>query len=82
MNVTEAYVDGLALNASAIKNGRDLMRKNGYPSLCVSEDGAVIFGHCGRYELLDHRPYFVPDSLFVDHRCERRLRIDLTSLEL
>ncbi|MCR2802735.1 SWIM zinc finger family protein [Paenibacillus soyae] len=46
MNVTEAYVDGLALNAGAIKNGRDLMKKNSFPLLCVSEDGAVIFGEC------------------------------------
>ena len=46
MNVTEAFVDGLALNASAIKNGRDLMKKNSFPLLCVSEDGAVLFGEC------------------------------------
>lgn len=46
MNVTEAYVDSLALNGSAIKNGRDLVKKNSFPLLCQSEDRTILFGEC------------------------------------
>ncbi|MBP1963755.1 SWIM zinc finger family protein [Paenibacillus aceris] len=44
--LTEAYVDSLALNSSAIKNGKDLVKKNSFPLLCQSEDGTIIFGEC------------------------------------
>ncbi|NOV01418.1 SWIM zinc finger family protein [Paenibacillus planticolens] len=44
--LTEAYVDSLALNSSAIKNGKDLAKKNSFPLLCQSEDGTIIFGEC------------------------------------
>lgn len=46
VTLTEAYVDSLALNASAIKNGRDLVKKNSFASLCRSEDSTLIFGAC------------------------------------
>ncbi|NQX58200.1 SWIM zinc finger family protein [Paenibacillus qinlingensis] len=45
-HLTEAYVDSLALNSSAIKNGKDLVKKNSFPQLCQSEDGTIIFGEC------------------------------------
>ncbi|MDR6878269.1 SWIM zinc finger family protein [Bacillus sp. 3255] len=45
-HLTEAYVDSLALNSSAIKNGKDLVKKNSFPLLCRSEDGTIIFGEC------------------------------------
>jgi hypothetical protein len=45
-HLTEAYVDSLALNSSAIKNGKDLVKKNSFPKLCQSEDGTIIFGEC------------------------------------
>ncbi|WP_233567977.1 SWIM zinc finger family protein [Cohnella faecalis] len=44
--LTEAYVDQLALNANAIKNGKDLARKNNFPLLCQSDDGTLLFGEC------------------------------------
>lgn len=44
--VTEAYVDSLALNAAAMKNGRDLAKKNSFPKLCRSEDETLLFGEC------------------------------------
>ncbi|WP_028550210.1 hypothetical protein [Paenibacillus sp. UNC451MF] len=44
--LTEAYVDSLALNSAAIKNGKDLVKKNSFPLLCKSEDDSVIFGEC------------------------------------
>lgn len=44
--LTEAYVDSLAINSAAIKNGKDLVKKNSFPLLCRSEDGSVLFGEC------------------------------------
>ncbi|WP_426446165.1 SWIM zinc finger family protein [Paenibacillus sp. S-38] len=46
VTITEAYVDSAALNAGAIKNGRDLVKKNSFPKLCRSEDGTLLFGEC------------------------------------
>ncbi|UKS24447.1 SWIM zinc finger family protein [Paenibacillus sp. HWE-109] len=45
-HLTESYVDSLALNSSAIKNGKDLVKKNSFPLLCQSEDKSLIFGAC------------------------------------
>ncbi|WP_040949033.1 SWIM zinc finger family protein [Gorillibacterium massiliense] len=44
--ITEAYVDSLAPNAGAIKNGRDLVKKNSFPQLHETEDGVLLFGEC------------------------------------
>ncbi|MDR6550599.1 SWIM zinc finger family protein [Paenibacillus qinlingensis] len=44
--LTESYVDSLAQNSSAIKNGKDLVKKNSFPLLCQSEDSTIIFGEC------------------------------------
>lgn len=44
--ITEAYVDSLAPNAGAMKNGRDLAKKNSFPSLNETVDGTVLFGAC------------------------------------
>jgi len=46
MRLTEAYVDGLALNAAAIKNGKDLARKNSFQGLSRTEDDTLLFGEC------------------------------------
>lgn len=43
---TESYVDSLAPNAGAIKNGKDLVKKNSFPVLHRSEDGTLLFGEC------------------------------------
>ncbi|MBB3112049.1 phage-related protein [Paenibacillus phyllosphaerae] len=46
VTVTEAFVDSIALNASAAKNGRDLVKKNSFTLLNRSEDGSLLFGEC------------------------------------
>lgn len=46
ITLTEAYVDSLALNASAIKNGRDLVKKKSYTLLNRSEDDTLLFAEC------------------------------------
>jgi hypothetical protein len=42
--LTDAYVDSLALNSAVSKNGKDLVKKSSFPLLCRSEDGTVLFG--------------------------------------
>ncbi|SFD78545.1 SWIM zinc finger [Paenibacillus catalpae] len=44
--ITEAYVDSLAPNAGAIKNGRELVKKNSFPLLHETDDGTLLFGEC------------------------------------
>lgn len=46
ISITEAYVDSLAINASAMKNGRDLVKKKSFPILGKSVDESLIFGEC------------------------------------
>ncbi|WP_316568254.1 SWIM zinc finger family protein [Neobacillus sp. YIM B06451] len=44
--LTEAYVDSLAPNAAAIKNGWGLVRKNQFQNMHRSADGTLLFGEC------------------------------------
>ncbi|WP_054024723.1 SWIM zinc finger family protein [Bacillus sp. FJAT-28004] len=45
-HLTEAYIDAMAPNEGAIKNGNDLVRKNSFQRLCRTEDGLLLFGEC------------------------------------
>lgn len=44
--ITEEYIDSLAPNAGAIKNGNDLVRKNNFQLLCRTVDHTLLFGEC------------------------------------
>lgn len=44
--LTEAFVDSLAPNLAAAKNGRDLVKKNKLSNLRRSADGVLLFGEC------------------------------------
>jgi hypothetical protein len=44
--LTESFVDSLAPNATAIKNGWNLVKKNQFVLLNKSEDGTFLFGEC------------------------------------
>lgn len=46
ITLTEAYIDALAPNASAVKNGRGLVKKRSFVQLNKSEDGTLLFGEC------------------------------------
>ncbi|MFD0587305.1 SWIM zinc finger family protein [Paenibacillus sp. GCM10027627] len=46
IEITEAYVDSLALNASAIKNAQGLVKKRNFVELHHSEDQSLLFGEC------------------------------------
>ncbi|MFF2888341.1 SWIM zinc finger family protein [Paenibacillus sp. NPDC057967] len=44
--LTEAFIDHLAPNAGAMKNGRDLVKKNSFQVLRITEDRSLLFGEC------------------------------------
>ncbi|MBD8498436.1 SWIM zinc finger family protein [Paenibacillus arenosi] len=46
IELTEGYVDSLALNASAIKNAQGLVKKRSFVQLNKSQDGTLLFGEC------------------------------------
>lgn len=75
ITLTEAYVDSLALNAGAIKNGRDLVRKNSFPLLCQSEDDTLLFGECkgsGKEPYRCSADFIQPDSPTFRCSCPSR----------
>ncbi|ANY68331.1 hypothetical protein BBD42_19015 [Paenibacillus sp. BIHB 4019] len=46
LEISASYVDSLAPNAAAIKNGQGLVKKNSFVQLNRSEDGELLFGQC------------------------------------
>lgn len=46
ITLTESYIDALAPNDSAVKNGRGLVKKRSFVQLYKSEDGTLLFGEC------------------------------------
>ncbi len=46
INLTKEYIDSLATNASAIKNGMKLASSGSFVKLNKSEDESLIFGEC------------------------------------
>ncbi|MCC8173872.1 MAG: SWIM zinc finger family protein [Odoribacter sp.] len=46
MNITSTIIEGLAPNASAAKNGRDLVAKNKFSNLKISAEKNLIWGEC------------------------------------
>ncbi|WP_375103138.1 SWIM zinc finger family protein [Paenibacillus sp. RS8] len=47
IDITEVFIDTLAPNSAAIKNGQGLVKKKRFVQLNQSEDGVVLFGECG-----------------------------------
>ncbi|WHY17181.1 SWIM zinc finger family protein [Paenibacillus sp. G2S3] len=47
IDITEVFIDTLAPNSAAIKNGQGLVKKKRFVQLNHSEDGVVLFGECG-----------------------------------
>ncbi|MFD0711450.1 SWIM zinc finger domain-containing protein [Paenibacillus sp. GCM10027626] len=46
ITLTESYIDALAPNDSAVKNGRGLVKKRSFVQLNKSEDGTLLFAEC------------------------------------
>ncbi|PZD97461.1 SWIM zinc finger family protein [Paenibacillus sambharensis] len=73
--ITEAYIDALAPNAAAIKNGRSLAKKNSFQRLCQTEDGTLIFGECkgsGKEPYSCSADFIKPDSPVFRCSCPSR----------
>jgi hypothetical protein len=47
IDITEVFIDSLAPNSAAIKNGQGLVKKRRFVQFNQSEDGVVLFGECG-----------------------------------
>ncbi|MEO0444830.1 MAG: SWIM zinc finger family protein [Verrucomicrobiota bacterium] len=46
ISIDDSYVDSVATNASAIKNGRKLVSKRKFFDLSLGEDERIVFGKC------------------------------------
>ncbi|SFE41623.1 SWIM zinc finger [Paenibacillus algorifonticola] len=46
LEISASYVDSLAPNAAAIKNGQGLVKKKSFVQLNRSEEGELLFGQC------------------------------------
>ncbi len=46
ISIDDAFVDSAAPNAEAIKNGRALVAKGKFQSLCIDDSQALLFGEC------------------------------------
>lgn len=44
--ITEEYINSIAPNQNAIKNGWGLVKQNSFVTLRVSDDETLIFGEC------------------------------------
>jgi len=75
ITLTEAHVDSLALNASAIKNGRDLVKKKSFTLLNRSEDDTLLFAECkgsGKEPYRCSADFIKPDSPVFRCSCPSR----------
>lgn len=73
--VTATYVDSLAPNAAAIKNGQGLVRKKSFTELHQSENGDLLFGKCagsGKTPYECSVDFIVPDSPVFRCSCPSR----------
>jgi hypothetical protein len=46
VEITVQAIDSLTTNVSVARNGKDLVNKNKYSNLKISEDGSLIWGEC------------------------------------
>ncbi|MCR8630017.1 SWIM zinc finger family protein [Paenibacillus radicis (ex Xue et al. 2023)] len=75
ITINEAYVDSLALNAAAVKNGRDLVKKNKITKRCRTEDRTLLFGDCqgsGKEPYRCSVDYLKPESPVFRCTCPSR----------
>ncbi|AIQ41241.1 SWIM zinc finger family protein [Paenibacillus sp. FSL R5-0912] len=73
--LTSSYVDSLAPNAAAIKNGQGLVRKKSFIELHQSEDGELLFGKCagsGKTPYECSVDFIVPDNPVFRCSCPSR----------
>lgn len=75
IEITETWIDSLAPNSAAIKNGRDLNKKGKFAELHRSEDGIVLFGLCqgsGKTPYAPSADFMLPDKPVMRCSCPSR----------
>lgn len=73
--LTSSYVDSLAPNAAAIKNGQGLVRKKSFIELHQTENGELLFGKCagsGKTPYECSVDFIVPESPVFRCSCPSR----------
>lgn len=73
--LTSSYVDSLAPNAAAIKNGMGLVRKKSFIQLHISENSELLFGQCagsGKTPYECSVDFIVPESPVFRCTCPSR----------
>lgn len=75
IDITEVFIDSLAPNSAAIKNGQGLVKKRRFVHFNQSEDGVVLFGECGGSGSSNYYPsadFGVPDKPVMRCTCPSR----------
>lgn len=73
--ITESWVDSLAPNSAAIKNGHELVRKGKFTALHQTEDRQVLFGICtgsGKTPYIPSADFMAPDNPVMRCTCPSR----------
>jgi len=75
LQLTESYIDSLAPNAAAAKNGRGLVQKSKFIKLNVSEEEDLLFGEClgsGKSNYVCSVDFIAPDNPVARCSCPSR----------
>ncbi|MFF2907475.1 SWIM zinc finger family protein [Paenibacillus sp. NPDC057934] len=75
LELTSSYVDSLAPNAAAIKNGQGLVKKKSFVELNRSENGELLFGQCsgsGKSNYVCSVDFVVPEKPVARCTCPSR----------
>lgn len=74
-DITSTYVDSLAPNAAAVKNGQNLVRKNSFTELSRTDSGDLLFGLCagsGKLPYACSVDFMVPEKPVFRCTCPSR----------
>lgn len=75
LQLTVSYIDSLAPNAAAAKNGRGLVQKNKFVKLNMSGEGDLLYGECagsGKSNYVCSVDFITPDSPVARCSCPSR----------
>ncbi|MCJ8014255.1 SWIM zinc finger domain-containing protein [Paenibacillus sp. KQZ6P-2] len=75
VEITETWIDSLAPNSAAIKNGHDLIKKGKFTAFHQSEDELVLFGICagsGKTPYTPSADFVFPDKPVMRCSCPSR----------
>lgn len=75
LNITEELICSLALNESAVTNGKSLVRKKAFVKLSIAQDKSIIMGECkgsGASNYITSVDFILPDSPVLRCSCPSR----------